>query len=43
MLAKTDLCLLTLGDYAVHKSHREAKEDETMQVVHLEEEIISIT
>lgn len=29
--------LITLSNQAVHKSHREAKEDEVMQVIHLEE------
>lgn len=29
---------LTLCNYAVHKPHGEAKVDEVMQVVHLEEE-----
>lgn len=31
--------LLTFGNYAVHKPHGEAKEDEVMQMVHLEDEI----
>lgn len=29
---------LTLGNYAVHKPHGKAEEDEVMQVVNLEEE-----
>lgn len=30
--------LLTFGNHAVHKSHRAAKEDKVMQVVHLQGE-----
>lgn len=42
-ILKQEKYLLTLGNDTVHKPHGEAKEDEVMQVVHLEHKIILLT